>query len=217
MMWLPGQHVGEWLDSVAAAAALAPEHLSLYLLEIYPNAPLKDEMARARCSQAPDEDAATMYLEAMELLDNAGYEQYEISNVARPGRPSRHNVKYWSDGNWLGFGCGAHSTFNGVRWKNLSSTQDYIDQVSRGLSAATDTRSLSPAERLGDALFMGLRLTAGVSLDVFRVRYCVDVWRRYGDALAPFIQDGYLQKQGDRLWLTRRGMLLANEVMAVFV
>jgi oxygen-independent coproporphyrinogen III oxidase len=217
MMWLPGQHVGEWLDSVGAAAALAPEHLSLYLLEIYPNAPLKDEMARARCSQAPDEDAATMYLEAMELLDNAGYEQYEISNVARSGRQSRHNVKYWSDGNWLGFGCGAHSTFNGVRWKNLSSTQDYIDHVSRGLPAATDTRSLSPAERLGDALFMGLRLTAGVNLDVFRVRYGVDVWRRYGDALAPFIQDGYLQKQGDRLWLTRRGMLLANEVMTVFV
>src|SRR4029453_1555816 len=93
MMWLPGQHVGEWLDSVGAAAALAPEHLSLYLLEIYPNAPLKDEMARARCSQAPDEDAATMYLEALELLDNAGYEQYEISNVARSGRQSRHNVK----------------------------------------------------------------------------------------------------------------------------
>jgi oxygen-independent coproporphyrinogen III oxidase len=217
MMWLPGQHVGEWLDSVGAAAALAPEHLSLYLLEVYPNAPLKDEMARARCSQAPDEDAATMYLEAMELLDNAGYEQYEISNVARSGRQSRHNVKYWSDGNWLGFGCGAHSTLNGARWKNLSSTQDYIDHVSRGLSAATDTRSLSPAERLGDALFMGLRLTAGVSLDVFRVRYGVDIWRRYGDALAAFIQDGCLQKQGDRLWLTRRGMLLANEVMAVFV
>jgi oxygen-independent coproporphyrinogen-3 oxidase len=217
MMWLPGQRVDEWLDSVDEAAVLAPEHLSLYLLEVYPNAPLKDEMARARCSQAPDEDAATMYLEAMERLDIAGYEQYEISNVARSGRQSRHNVKYWSDGNWLGFGCGAHSTLNGVRWKNLSSTQDYIDHVSRGLPAATDTRRLSQAERLGDALFMGLRLTAGVSLDVFRVRYGVDVWRRYGDTLAPFIQDGYLQKQGDRLSLTRRGMLLANEVMAVFV
>jgi oxygen-independent coproporphyrinogen-3 oxidase len=209
--------VGEWLDSVNEAAALAPEHLSLYLLEVYPNAPLKDEMARAGCSQAADEDAAMMYLEAMEKLDRAGYEQYEISNVARSGRQSRHNVKYWSDGNWLGFGCGAHSTCNGVRWKNLSSTGDYIDRASRGLSAASETRRLSEAERLGDALFMGLRLTAGVSLDDFRVRYNVDVWRRYGDALAPFIQEGHLQKRGDRLWLTRRGMLLANEVMAVFV
>ena len=88
----------------------APEHLSLYLLEVYPNAPLKDEMARARWSQAPDDDAAVMYLTAMERLDAAGYEQYEISNVARPGRRSRHNLKYWTDGEWLGFGCGAHST-----------------------------------------------------------------------------------------------------------
>ena len=86
MMWLPGQRVDEWLESVDEAIALGPEHLSLYLLEVYPNAPLKDEMARARWSQAPDDDAAAMYLTAMERLEAAGYEQYEISNVARPGR-----------------------------------------------------------------------------------------------------------------------------------
>ena len=85
MMWLPGQRVEEWCESVDAAIALGPEHLSLYLLEVYPNAPLKDEMARAQWSQAPDEDAAAMYLTAMDRLDAAGYEQYEISNVARPG------------------------------------------------------------------------------------------------------------------------------------
>ena len=102
--------VDEWLESVDGAIALGPEHLSLYLLEVYPNAPLRDEMARARWSQAPDEDAAAMYVTAMERLEAAGYEQYEISNVARPGRRSRHNLKYWTDGEWLGFGCGAHST-----------------------------------------------------------------------------------------------------------
>ena len=86
MMWLPAQRLEEWLESVDAAIALGPEHLSLYLLEVYPNAPLKDDMARSRWSQAPDEDAAAMYLAAMERLDAAGYVQYEISNVARPGR-----------------------------------------------------------------------------------------------------------------------------------
>src|SRR3954467_5491218 len=91
MMWLPGQRVDEWLESVDAAIALAPEHLSLYLLEVYPNAPLKEDMARARWSQAPDDDAAVMYLEAMDRLEAAGLEQYEISNVARAGRASRHN------------------------------------------------------------------------------------------------------------------------------
>jgi oxygen-independent coproporphyrinogen-3 oxidase len=120
MMWLPQQTVGQWLESVDALIALGPEHASLYILELYPNAPLRDTMARAQWSLAPDDDAAEMYLQAMARLDAAGYEQYEISNVARPGRESRHNLKYWTDGEWLGFGCGAHSTRRAVRWKNLS-------------------------------------------------------------------------------------------------
>ena len=82
MMWLPGQQVDAWLESVDRAIDLGPEHLSLYMLEVYPNAPLKDEMARACSSQAPDEDAAAMYLTALDRLDAAGYAQYEISNVA---------------------------------------------------------------------------------------------------------------------------------------
>ena len=217
MMWLPAQGLGDWLHSVDAAIALGPDHLSLYLLEVYPNAPLKDDMARAQWSQAPDEDAEQMYLTGMERLDRAGYEQYEISNVARPGRESRHNLKYWLDGDWLGFGCGAHSTDAGVRWKNVSATEVYVERVDQDLSVATDVHRLSDAERLGDALFTGLRLTAGLSLDTVGRRYGVDVWARYGPDLEPFLHDGCLRRNGDRLSLTRRGMLLANEVMAVFV
>ena len=217
MMWLPAQRVEEWLESVDEAIALGPEHLSLYLLEVYPNAPLKEDMARARWSQAPDEDAAAMYLTAMERLEAAGYEQYEISNVARPGRPSRHNMKYWTDGEWLGFGCGAHSTRNGVRWKNVAATDEYIGRIHRGESTAVGLRRLSPDERLGDALFTGLRLTNGVNFDVIRERYGVDVWQRYGHDLEPFLDAGLLRHDGIRLWLTRHGMLLAHEVMAVFV
>ncbi|MQA28932.1 MAG: radical SAM family heme chaperone HemW, partial [Luteitalea sp.] len=81
MMWLPGQAVAEWLESVEQAIAAGPDHLSLYMLEVYPNAPLKEEMARARWSQAPDDDVAAMYIAAMERLEAAGYQQYEISNV----------------------------------------------------------------------------------------------------------------------------------------
>jgi oxygen-independent coproporphyrinogen-3 oxidase len=217
MMWLPGQRVAEWLESVDAAIELGPDHLSLYLLEVYANSPLKDEMARARWSQAPDEDAEAMYLTALERLDAAGYHQYEISNVARPGRESRHNLKYWIDEAWLGFGCGAHSTHDGVRWKNVSATEDYVDRIANAAAVATDIRRLSPDERLGDALFMGLRLTAGVDLDAVGRRYATDVWRRYGADLEPFLDGGCLRRDGARLWLTRRGMLLANEVMAVFV
>ena len=217
MMWLPGQQVADWLESVDAAIALRPEHLSLYLLEVYPNAPLKDEMSRARWSQAPDEDAATMYLAAMDRLDQARYEQYEISNVAQAGRRSRHNIKYWQDGEWIGLGAGAHSTRRGVRWKNVASTDEYVRRVSAGESPAIDHRTLSADERLGDALFTGLRLTEGVSLDAIRAAYGVDVWRRYGDELTPFVESGLLRSEAGRLRLTRQGMLLAHEVMAIFV
>jgi len=217
MMWLPEQQVSHWLESVGEALALEPEHLSLYLLEVYPNAPLKEDMARAKWSQAPDDDAAAMYVAAMERLEQVGYEQYEISNVAKPGRRSRHNLKYWTDGEWLGFGCGAHSTQDGVRWKNISSTPEYIHQVGRGDSTAVDIRRLTPEERLGDALFTGLRLVDGIDVNAIQTRYGVDVWQRYGRELEPFIDAGCLRRDGASLRLTRKGMLLAHEVMTVFV
>ncbi len=217
MMWLPQQSVDEWLESVDEAAALRPEHLSLYLLELYPNAPLKDDMARGRWSQAPDDDAAVMYLTAMERLETAGYEQYEISNVARPGYRSRHNLKYWSDGEWLGFGCGAHSTRAGVRWKNLSSTEEYVQRIDRGESTAVDVRALTRDEHVGEALFTGLRLNEGIDLTAIGSRYSVDVWGRYGRDLERFVEGGWLRRDGRRLWLTRAGMLLAHEIMTVFV
>ena len=217
MMWLPSQHVDEWLDSVDQAIDLAPEHLSLYMLEIYPNAPLKDTMARSAWSQAPDDDVAEMYLLAKDRLDQAGYLQYEISNVARPGRQSRHNLKYWSDGAWIGFGCGAHSTEGGIRWKNVAGIEEYLECLRRRVSTAVDVRPMTKDERLGDALFTGLRLTQGVDTLAIRARYGVDVLERYRDALAPFADAGLLETMGERLRLSRRGMLLAHEVMTVFV
>jgi oxygen-independent coproporphyrinogen-3 oxidase len=217
MMWLPEQRTSDWLETVDGAIALAPDHLSLYLLELYPNAPLKEEMARARWSQAPEDDAAAMYVTAMERLEAAGLQQYEISNVARSGRESRHNLKYWTDGEWLGFGCGAHSTLDGVRWKNVSSTHEYIDRIAGQMPTVVDVRRLSPDERLGDALFTGLRLVGGIDLTAIDTRYGVDVWSRFGPDLAPFIEQGCLRREGSRLWLTRDGMLVAHEVMAVFV
>lgn len=217
MMWLPGQSVADWLASVEGLIRLGPEHASLYLLEIYPNAPLRDAMARDRWVVAAEDDAAEMYLQAMDALDRAGYGQYEISNVARPGRESRHNVKYWTDGEWLGFGCGAHSTRKGVREKNVASTSEYISTVADGGQLVVERRSLTAHARLEEALFMGLRLTRGIDLGSIESKYQTDVWRLYGSELQPFIDQGLLIYDGGHLSLTRTGMLLANEVMAVFV
>jgi len=219
MMWLPGQSKADWLASVEALIEVAPDHASLYLLEIYPNAPLKDEMARAGWSVAPDDDAAEMYLEGLGRLDRAGYQQYEISNVARPvARRARHNLKYWQEGEWIGFGCGAHSTYGRERWRTLNSTVEYVDRIAAGADVRLDLRSLGPQERLEEALFMGLRLVDGLDLFAMRQRHDIDIWARYGQDLRPFAQAGLLvHEPGRRLALTRAGMLLANEVMSVFI
>jgi oxygen-independent coproporphyrinogen-3 oxidase len=217
MMWLPQQTTAEWLESVETLVALGPDHASMYMLEVYPNSPLRDAMARGAWSVAPDEDVADMYLAAFDRMDKAGYEQYEISNTARPGRQSRHNLKYWRDGEWLGFGCGAHSTRNGVRWKNLSATEAYIATVGQGAGLGVERRDLSPDERVEEALFTGLRLCEGIDLPGAKGRYGVDVWARFGKELEPFVEHGVLIYDGVRLRLTRRGMLLAHEVMTVFI
>jgi oxygen-independent coproporphyrinogen-3 oxidase len=219
MMWLPGQSTEQWLTSVDALIEQQPDHASLYLLEIYPNAPLRDEMTRAGTSVAPDDDAAAMYLEGLARLDRAGFEQYEISNVARPAaRRARHNLKYWQAGEWLGFGCGAHATFRGERWRTVSATTDYLDRVAAGQDVRLDRRALGDGERLEEALFMGLRLTEGLDLALLSRRHTIDIWARYGQDLAPYVTAGLLvHEPGRRLALTRDGMLLANDVMAVFI
>jgi oxygen-independent coproporphyrinogen-3 oxidase len=217
MMWLPGQDVRQWLGSVEDAIGIGPEHMSLYILEVYPHLPLKQDIDRFGWPQESDEGVADMYETAMAMLESAGYEQYEISNVCRPGRLSRHNIKYWTDGDWLGFGPGAHSTWQGTRWRTIASTEDYIQRISEGLPVTVDRRTLSNDERLGDALFTGLRMRDGIDLEILSKRYGVDVWHRFGVRLAPYLDAGLLLRQEERLWLTRKGMRLANEVMSVFV
>ena len=217
MMWLPGQDVTQWLSSVERAIAVAPEHMSLYILEVYPHLPLKQEIDAHGWTQVEDEDTAEMYEAGMGMLDTAGYAQYEISNVAKPRRQSVHNLKYWTDGEWLGFGPGAHSTREGSRWRNVAATEEYIQRIASAASVVTERRTLSADERLGDAVFTGLRLTAGVDLSIVSKRYDVDIWARFGVRLAPFLEAGLLVKEGDWIRLTRQGMMLANEVMAVFV
>lgn len=218
MMWLPQQTIGHWMESIDGLLDLRPEHASIYLLELYPNAPLREDMARAGWSQAPEDDAADMYLRGFERLDAAGYRQYEISNVARDGRESRHNLKYWRDGEWMAFGCGAHGTRGGRRWRVVSGTEDYIQRIQAGVSTAAETRILSDEERLEEMLFTGLRLSEGLPLMEIQAKFGVDVWDRYGRGLTPFVDAGVLRHDpAVRLRLTREGMLLANEVCSVFV
>src|SRR5262249_12949259 len=127
-------------------------------------------------------------------------------------RESRHNLKYWRDGSWMAFGCGAHGTRNGRRWKNVSATEEYVRRVTGGASPMAEAHDLSEQERLEDMLFTGLRLTEGLQLAEIRAKFGVDVWERYGFGLEPFVRAGVLEHRPATLRLNRKGMLLANEV-----
>ncbi len=217
MMWLPGQSVVQWLESVSALVDAAPDHASLYLLELYPNAPLQELMARQQWSRTADDDAADMYEEGLRLLEDAGWQQYEISNVSRPGRQCRHNLKYWQDGSWLAFGVGAHGRRHGQRFRHVASIDEYVTRVDAGADPVAERTCLSAEEGLAEALFMGLRLSQGVSLSRLSDVYGIDVLARYGPALEPAREAGLLVVDGDTMRLTRRGLLLSSEVMQVFV
>ncbi|MBP7778744.1 MAG: radical SAM family heme chaperone HemW [Acidobacteria bacterium] len=218
MLWLPEQtraHLGE---SIARLIDVGPEHASVYLLEVYANSPLKDSMARGGWAVASDDEAADMYLETMAALERAGYRQYEISNVARPGRESVHNLTYWQDGDWFAFGAGAHGAVDDVRWRVVSGTGDYIARVEAGGDVVAERWPRDDAARCEEALFMGLRLAGGVDVARIAARYGVDVWARYGSGLQPFVEAGHLvHEPGRRIFLTRPGMLVANDAMAVFL
>jgi oxygen-independent coproporphyrinogen-3 oxidase len=241
MFWLPGQSLDSWLSTVDQAITLSPDHLSLYLLELYPNSPLKETMARqgrlqaagggpqpsvrspqpaARSQewqQTSDDEAADMYLQALDRLDAAGYEQYEISNVARPGLRSRHNVKYWQGGAWRGFGCGAHSTLDGSRWSNLASTSAYVEAIGAGRTVEIGRIDLSGQARFEEALFTGLRMSEGVDRRNILRRHGVEPWIQFEPVLAPLVDEGLMWRTEERFGLTRRGMLVANEILTTFV
>jgi oxygen-independent coproporphyrinogen-3 oxidase len=187
------------------------------LLELHPGTPLGDGIAPGGAPKPDEDEAADMYLETMARLESAGLEQYEISNVARPGRRSRHNLKYWTDGEWVGFGCAAHSTLGAERWENVESVPEYVVRMERGASPESARRQMSRREQLEEALFMALRLADGVPLDGIRTRYGVDVWQEWGERLTPFERAGLLERDERRLRLTRGGMLLASSVMTTFL
>jgi len=217
MLWLPGQTFASWLRTVDEAIALEPDHLSLYLLELYPNAPLKEAMARAPWLQAPDDEAADMYLAGLDRLDQAGFEQYEISNVARPGARSRHNIKYWQGGDWRGFGCGAHSTIGSRRWHNIAGTTEYIGRIVDDAEVHAGMEERSSRARYEEALFTGLRLNDGIDGAEIEAKFGQDPWAEFGEAVTGYVEGGLAWRRGSRVGLTRRGMLVANEILTTFV
>ena len=215
----PGETGPRWERSLDGVAALGPDHVSLYVLEVEGRT-LLAHRARAGTLALPEDDlVADLYRRTAEALSALGLERYEISNFARPGFESRHNAKYWADLPFLGFGMSAHSYRGRRRWWNVDSYGGYCRAIEeQGAPAAVaGFRVLSSRERSQEALFTGLRRRDGVDLDTFRGVYGVDVLGEYGDSLAAPFAAGLLETRGTWLRLTERGVLLSNEVFQAFV
>jgi oxygen-independent coproporphyrinogen-3 oxidase len=219
---LPEQALERWRSTLDEAIALEPEHLSLYALTVEEGTPLARDVARGR-TPAPDPDAqADQYEHAQQRLACAGYEHYEISTWARPGRRSRHNLTYWRGGDYLGLGAGAHSYLDGLRHANVAVPARYTELVNQSWAASEQpptshvaTRETpSPQLAMADALILGLRLLEGVSRAEFRTRFGVDPLRAFEVELGEPLAAGLAEAADDRLRLTERGRLLANEVFA---
>ena len=195
---LPAQTRERWRGNLAAAVALAPEHLSCYALKVEPGTPL---YARRGSAALPDDDAqADMYLDAVDFLAANGYAQYEISNFAKPGRESRHNLKYWTLGEYLGFGPGAHSDFGGRRFAIARDLGAFL----AGDIAYNEDAAVPPRERAAERVMLGLRLTRGLAADELAGAEAV---------LRECAAHG-LAEQADGRWrLTARGFLVSNAII----
>lgn len=220
---LPDQTLANWRFNLEESLKLAPEHLSLYLLEVKEGTQLFAQIKRGQRARPDDDLAADMYRALCDAARGAGYEHYEISNFAlarehdsRSFR-SKHNMKYWTDSPFYGMGCGAHSYDRRARWVNILKTERYIDEVMNKGEAISEQNALSHRDRAAEALFMGLRLIEGIHLEGFRSEYDLDIESRYSDDLARLNDAGLIEISDGRLRLTEPGLLLSNEVFEVFI
>jgi oxygen-independent coproporphyrinogen-3 oxidase len=213
MLGLSGMSVETWLDTLDAAVALDPEHLSCYILTVDERVPMGRDVSRGRLVLPSDDDIAEQYLATGERLAAAGHQQYEVSNWAKPGRQSRHNLTYWRDEPYLGIGAGAAGWVDGVRTKNTPSPRRYMTSVAAGQVERVEEERPDLPTRLGDALALGLRLREGIDLDATGARLGLDVSTAVGPVLDELLSAGCLEWVGRRLRIAEPSILVTSELL----
>ncbi len=215
---LPGQYLEQWENTLHKVLEQKPEHMSLYGLK------LSQETAWGRLAQAgpltfPDEDQqADMYLATQEIVRSAGLEQYEISNYAKPGFESRHNLIYWRGQHYLGIGVSAASYYNKYRWSNYRLLPQYIAGLKNRSWPREEMLTLSKREEMAETIIMGLRLIKeGVSISAFEERFGVSMHQIYEKEIVSLAEAGLIEEKDGHLLLTKQARLLANEVFREFI
>jgi len=207
MLGLPGQTAADMAETLQAALALAPQHVSCYALILEEGTPLFDRVRRGEAVLPGDDADRQMYGLCRSTLRAHGLQQYEISNFALPGHACRHNVNCWRREDYLGFGCAAHSLWRNTRQANPAGLDAYLS------GAAPETERIAPEEAMFETMMLGLRLTRGVEEADFLRRYRRSLWDTYGKKLQPALDDGRLKREGGFVFLTEHGMDVMNSVL----
>lgn len=212
MYGLPSQRIQDWEKTLRNVLRLKPEHISCYGLKVEEGTPLYE--CKDFYNMADDDTQADMYLKAVEVLKEHGYRQYEISNFCKKGQVSRHNLKYWTGGEYLGFGPDASSDFGGNRFTMVRDLQTYIQGISEGGAVLRELQEISPRERAGEYLMMRLRTVSGIDPEKYEKKYLLP-FAPLEEVLIDCKQRGLAEKTFDGRWhLTPEGFLLSNSIIS---
>lgn len=210
---IPGQSEASWSRTLERALSLGPSHVSCYALGIEAGTELMARVRTGALEPVDDELQRAMYYQAVDTLDRAGLEHYELSNFAAPGRACKHNVSCWQGGSYLGLGPAAASYLHGVRRSNRADLDTWAEALLAGEAAPADVDERSKADRIGEALMLGLRLIAGVDEAEFAERFGVGIDEAIPQSLTRHQAGGLLDRTGGQLRLTRAGWFLADTVL----
>lgn len=219
MYSLPGQTPEMWMNTIRNLSALGPEHISAYALTIEPGTPFADRYGTPEgAALLPSEDDdRRMYHEACEYLKAAGYERYEMSNFAKPGRYSRHNMIYWSMGDYLGIGLAASSYMNGRRFANPADLAEYKAAVPKLAARIRENEPQTKKEAMEEFMFLGLRRGRGVTAKEFADAFGEPLEKKYGDVIRRLVRQKMMVYEEGRLTLTDAGIDVSNAVLAEFL
>ena len=213
MFAIPGQTGEAWRQHLYQVAELNPEHISAYSLIIEEGTPFAEQNL-----DLPDEDTEyQMYEDTAEILERYGYRQYEISNYAKQGYMCRHNAGYWQRREYLGFGLGASSLYRGMRFSNTRRMQEYLKESRNPDQIRKDVTVLSRNERIEEFMFLGLRMTEGISEKKFEENFDVRLMDVYGDILQKYEETGFVEHIETKWRLTRKGIHVSNHILADFL
>ncbi len=214
---LPGQTIADFKDTLAKAFSLNVTHYSGYSLIIEPKTVFYNLMKKGRLHTPGEDVEADMYELLMEEMELNGFQQYEISNFAKPGFESRHNLTYWNNDPYYGFGAGAHSYVNGWRRSNIGPLKKYLDSIQGGQLPIFEEHFVTKSEQMEEEMFLGLRKTKGVSIANFHGKFQMNPLDHFQAEIEQLKEKGWLEVTDGFIYLTKAGRLLGNEAFQSFL